>query len=79
MDRSRSPKRSSPAARGVSPIRARRVEVLPAPLAPIRPTDWPGATVKLTDLTAHTPPYLTARLLTVSAWPALSPFPPARP
>ena len=56
FDRSRSPNRSSPAARGTRPITARRVEVFPAPLAPIRPTDWPGSTVKLTDVTAETPP-----------------------
>ena len=54
--RSRSPNLTWPAARGTRPISARSVEVLPAPLAPIRPTDWPGATLKLTDLTAATPP-----------------------
>ena len=67
LDRSRSPNRTSPPARGTSPIRARRVEVLPAPFAPIRPTECPGSTVKLTERTADTPPYLTARLLTASA------------
>ena len=54
--RSVPPKRIRPPLRGTRPISALSVEVLPAPLAPMMPTAWPGATVKPIDRTAQTPP-----------------------
>ena len=45
-----------PEAAGTSPVMARRVVVLPAPLAPMRHTSSPGSTVRSTPFTARMPP-----------------------
>src|SRR5450631_1053316 len=50
----------------MSPVSAFNVEVLPAPLAPIRVTISPAWTLKSIPLTAAIPPYATARPCTVS-------------
>src|SRR6266480_4686277 len=56
-----------PARDGISRQIAFRVEVLPAPLAPIRHTSSPSSTAKSIPLTARMPPYWTSSPLTSSS------------
>src|SRR6266480_4173672 len=56
-----------PARDGISRQIAFRVEVLPAPLAPIRHTSSPSSTAKSIPLTARMPPYWTSSPLASSS------------